>query len=44
VVYSEYNEDQQFARRYQLGGLPKGRYTLAVASTDTVLEQEYVVK
>jgi hypothetical protein len=43
-VYREYAQDQQFARRYQLGGLPKGRYTLAVTSEGRSVEQVYEVK
>jgi hypothetical protein len=44
VLYSEYAQDQQFARRYQLGHLPKGRYTLAVTGGQTTVEQTYEVK
>ncbi len=44
ILYSEHNESDNFARRYNLSSLKAGTYTVTVENDNKVLEQTFVVK
>lgn len=44
ILYSERNESDNFARRYNLSSLQSGSYTVNVESGDKSVEQTYVIK
>lgn len=45
ILYSEHNTElDNFSRRYSIGNLPAGEYTVSVSSGSKTVEQTYMVK
>lgn len=44
LLYSEHNESDNFARKYNISSLKAGTYTVTVENDSKVLEQTFVIK